>query len=553
MHIYLEVGGVRTRTQSYTQINMPILESVAQNIESALAYTIADKVVGIIKQMALPALPPSTDSKQWQGQQASPQGQSTLMLCTLLLLLFTASEFAPVPSLLAKVRNTGTRNSAHERNNHVKCKDKRDAETASTDVLSMLSHIGLLAMSKIAMQQVDVSGFEIDPLSSGNSAAFRYVRAVSEIMFLGISASCILVAATFYMGIGISDLVHAQGPKKPAAASMHSNSLQSDSSSFPSTFLGSQVDSLMVNLQRTFAEAIGNLIPDSEARRMMVFLGMCMLPATASVQHMGTLASEGDNLSKLENFFLVFEQKRRSRNSRLQSKSLDGSLSPSLLWRTYAGLITKIWVTGISMAWINTTLGFILPPKPSSSSRQQTAFSVTINLVASVCLAFLTKALNGTFTGLTVFQNYIEWNVATTSVAYIDIISASDRGQLRTSHSAVSVPVTPLIIGLAFYGVNEIIVTSKKSSSSHSESVLTAQGIFRRAADDSLRTFHSILLIMFTNSLVSYSMQLISPPQMSTVHGTTPEGYFASLASVVAGMVVARTLMGVVHRCLSED
>jgi hypothetical protein len=414
-----------------------------------------------------------------------------------------------------------------------------------------------------------VSDLVIDPMSSAFSAAFRYVKVVTEIMFIGILASCLLVAATFFAGIGLSDIVQGAAAASPDSSSedaskQHKDQLQR---SFQSTFLGNQLDSLMVNIQRTFADVVGNLIPDAEARRMVVFLGLCMLPATSVKNRQQHLHSRGDgsqhasdNYSMLEEFFLVFQPTgKKSMAHQVRTSGGVANNGPAMLWRTYAGLITKIWVTGISMAWINTTLGFILPPKPSQSSKQQSAFSVTINLVASICLAFMTKALNNTFSGITVFQNYIEWNVATTSVAYIDLVSSSSSSS-SSKQRGLSLPVTPLIVGLAFYAANELLLHShhplepvKEGSGATAGGGKHAQqqprysssvGSFSTALQASLQTVHSTLLIMLTNSLVSYAMRVVSTP---AAHGAG----IASLASVVVGMVAARTVMRVVHMVCS--
>jgi hypothetical protein len=101
-----------------------------------------------------------------------------------------------------------------------------------------------------------------------------------------------------------------------------------------------------------------------------------------------------------------------------------------------------------------------------------------------VCLAVLTKSLDTTFKGLDVFQNYIEWNVASTTTAYID-------GALSSYLSSPLAPTTLLLTGLAFYAINEMY----KETMRQEEALLRgkdARAAVQSGLSSTLQTLHSI-------------------------------------------------------------
>ena len=87
---------------------MPILDSVAANVESTLAYTISARVVDIIRRVAkggvndASRLLMTSDASPSSINRDSQQGQGTIMMCTLLLTLAIASELSPISKQIGK-------------------------------------------------------------------------------------------------------------------------------------------------------------------------------------------------------------------------------------------------------------------------------------------------------------------------------------------------------------------------------------------------------------------------------------------------------------------
>ena len=132
-------------------------------------------------------------------------------------------------------------------------------------------------------------------------------------------------------------------------------------------------------VQRTFADTIATVIPDTQTRRMVVLLGMCMLPSIAGAVS-GSSASS--SLESIGSFFLLQNPKQRTSKGQ---------------WHAYAKVLVKIWITGLSTAWINMALGFIIPQ--SSSDSRMDALDACISLVSTICLAILTQSLHPLFPG----------------------------------------------------------------------------------------------------------------------------------------------------------
>jgi hypothetical protein len=457
------------------------------------------------------------------------QGQGTIMMCALILTLAIASELSPISGQITRLVNAsrGTQNLESDGSGG-------PAGSVSGDFRSIVSHVVLLSLSRMAMQQFHMGQLVVDPITSISSAVFQYVQRISEIMFVGIIVSCVLLTSASFCSSLIAEAMHQVPLKGQKSAPVEDETETTNGagvlSSSSTVIMGKQLDSLMVNLQRTFAETVANILPDGESRRMAVFLGLCLLPSTSVArldeaggdqQDTGTIDS-----SSIESFFLMFDASSSSAKNKTSTK-----------WRTYANLIARIWVTGISMAWINTTLGFILPPVQMRPGRS--SFSVTISIVSTVCLSVLTKSLNTTFSGLTVFQNYIEWNVASSTTAYIEVA-------LSSSLSSPLAPTTLLLTGLVFYTVNEMYketIRIEMCERTRGKGALSpgAHSV-QSGLSSTLQTLHSISLIMVTNSLVSYAMHVVSPVSSGNGRADTASG----LATVVSGMVAARTIMRLV-------
>jgi hypothetical protein len=125
-----------------------------------------------------------------------------------------------------------------------------------------------------------------------------------------------------------------------------------------------------------------------------------MLPTIAKAV-MGGSDSDTSNVDirSIESFFL-------STSSMLKKKSKAESKS-----RVYANLLYKLWIAGLSMAWMNTALGFILPSSggsvaiPGVPAGYKPSLTFTwLRVVSTVCLALIFRALQPMFPGLRMFQ-----------------------------------------------------------------------------------------------------------------------------------------------------
>ena len=214
--------------------------------------------------------------------------------------------------------------------------------------------------------QVRLSKFVVDPYTAADVAVFQYMQRVLEIIFVGIAISCILTTVL--------------PTSETRSAAVHRVQMEGSN-----LLMGKQLNSVVVNIQRTFADTVASIIPDVQTRRMVVLLGLCMLPSIASVvsDGIGSSSSSSISIHSVESFFLV--QRPRSKQAAAGSSS----------WHPYARMLFKICITGLSMAWINTALGFIIPSKQPAG-----ALGATISLVSTVSLAILMRSLHPMFPGL---------------------------------------------------------------------------------------------------------------------------------------------------------
>lgn len=105
-----------------------------------------------------------------------------------------------------------------------------------------------------------------------------------------------------------------------------------------------------------------------------------------------------------------------------------------------------------------------------------------------------------------------------------------------STHGLFSVAAT----GFLFYWT-DVLMRSTQRREIVQLAILVSSTGHARGSDapklsDTLRTVMSISIIMFTNSLVTFSMDVISGPMRGS------SGIGLSLSSLVAGLVVAKTI-----------
>ncbi len=207
---------------------------------------------------------------------------------------------------------------------------------------------------------------------------------------------------------------------------------------------------------------------------------------------------------------------------------------------------------------MNTALGFILPVSSSGGNavkNYSNLLGLWMRVVSTVCLAVLSRSLQPMFPGLAMFQGYIEWNISSSILKSVQMLSSG------TAASAADIGMlTVFCTWLAFYTVDSFYRDVVRKEDAEEAKMLSRKGLLQSAACSdaqrrhmgsmaciprlslTFKTLQSITIIMFTNSLVTWSMDVVSG-------GTTSAGSSSlgtSFATIVAGIVVARTILQIV-------
>lgn len=138
--------------------------------------------------------------------------------------------------------------------------------------------------------------------------------------------------------------------------------------------------------------------------------------------------------------------------------------------------------------------------------------------------------------GLNVFQGYIEWSIASNALGYF---TNGPRASRRLGSQQVLV-----CAGLGFYCIDALQRDVQRTENSRSSSTAPRLSY-------TLHTLQSVTVIIFTNSLVAYAMELVSPAALAG-KGKTAAAVGSSLGTVVVGLVVAKTVMQVVGAYTSK-
>ena len=141
--------------------------------------------------------------------------------------------------------------------------------------------------------------------------------------------------------------------------------------------------------------------------------------------------------------------------------------------------------------------------------------------------------------GLYIFQGYIEWSVASSALGYF---SSSSWSSQRLSSMKVAV-----CSGLCFYCIDALQRDVQQAEDRHMASNKNRdQKKSTPRMSYTLQTLQSVTVIVCTNSLVNFAMQVVSPVSSGAGASRTAAGVASSLATVAAGLIVAKTAMQVV-------
>lgn len=131
------------------------------------------------------------------------------------------------------------------------------------------------------------------------------------------------------------------------------------------------------------------------------------------------------------------------------------------------------------------------------------------------------------FAGLDYFQGYVEWSVATSANEYIDRMS---NGTVDGFLSVASMWTVYYLSGVL---LREIARREDRRNVAATDRISTT-----------LDTVQSVSLIMFTNSLVAYCMQVIAPARQQSSSGpSSASSTLGGLATVAVGIIVSKTLV----------
>jgi hypothetical protein len=144
--------------------------------------------------------------------------------------------------------------------------------------------------------------------------------------------------------------------------------------------------------------------------------------------------------------------------------------------------------------------------------------------------------------GLEVFQSYIEWSVASRALSYF---TQNQREQRLSSLQVV------VCSGLAFYCIDALQRDVQRAEDLEIASLRARQQTDAPRLSYTLHTLQSVTVIVWTNSLVTFAMELVSP-SAGNRQGKTAAGIASSLATVLAGLVVTKTVMQVVDACAAR-
>lgn len=549
---------------------MPITDSVASNVESSLSFNLASTLVKIFHQ-----LEGSADGRTGQGN------NYMLFLCTGIIVI--ANTPLITSKVVRRIRSNRTRSSSISgRGMHSEMPTSAAAAAAASSLVSgvtpVLSHVMLLATSKIFMEGFSMSRVQIDINTPPLVATFMMLRNVSEIVCIGVFLSCCLAILIPYLVRSLGGNADGtQGAYAPGdgAASGGNDCVESiknmvttgQKSIIPCTdesiaILRKQIRMVVINMQRAFADAVSGMVPYPQTRKMLILLGLCMLPSIARIAS----ASSNDPLSAIDMAWVKRKLMMRGSGRRGQGRPVPSSHP----WAVYMAVLSNIMAVGLSMAWINITLGIVMDATGGTASTSSIPFAVRpptamdgasrsvqiqqlqrwIPLVLTCCIALIVRVVSNIFSGFGVFQGYIEWNVSTIA---LDIINQSVGGETKGQ-----------ILTVACTGVLFLTLDSYLDYMDQRERRSTLSRRSRAySIAHTLQTFQSIAALMFSNSAVSYATSIVTfrkgSGRFGGGGGGSASGWtawthaFESIHTLFSGLVLAATFTSILGRCTRKS
>lgn len=367
------------------------------------------------------------------------------------------------------------------------------------EFLGTASHIATLAVARVGLTILVV------PSNGDGTTAFSTGRSLVQIMFGAVAVSCITALNT-----------------KERTSSSSSSALSM----------------LFSNVQRAFAQQIAALVPDETSRRTVAAFGLCLFPTFAGVLlPSSSSAEEGQEPPTMQGVLLGIPSRSSSATS--TSSSLDA------VHRTFSASLVRMWVSGLCTTWLNITIDLLLAAIDDEGGGGPELSRAAMLVVTGLSICIVWKALHGLVRGVQLFQGYVEWNVAS---ALLGIVQQTMSPSSSSPAAEASARLHLLVVStscIAFFFFDAVrrdllVLISKE----HKRRSVTNGMMLEQAVE----VLHSVSSIMFTNSLVSWAMELFSDP-------SDPDdgGIGDALAMLVVGIVVARILLKVMSLRSSSD
>jgi hypothetical protein len=475
------------------------LRDVVSNVEASLGFTVSLKLVETIVAVLRIEGSASISSLVWKsragffflGRSDQQEPPSSYVLWSSLSLVACI-----VTLLLVMVATPVSPN-----------KPLKPSPPSSTlhELLSTASHITTLAVARIGLAILVV------PSDGDGATAFSTGRSLVQTMFGAVSVSCITALATKQM----SSSTEALGM-------------------------------LFSNVQRAFAQQITALVPDQSSRRTVAAFGLCLFPTFAGVLLPPPSPSddEGDAASAPEQVPQTLQDVLLGVPSAFPfSKSASCSAGSSLdsVHRTFSSSLLRMWVSGLCTTWLNISIDLLLASLDGEGVEggNPEMFRVSTRVVVGLSICIVWRALHGLVRGVQLFRGYVEWNVASALLGTVQQAMSSSSAS-SSSAAEASARLQLLVLSascVAFFFFDavrrDILLISRAHTQVRVNSV-------RVILEQAVETLHSVSSIIFTNSLISWAMELFSDP-------SDPDdgGIGDALATLVVGIVVSRILLNI--------
>jgi hypothetical protein len=551
-----------------------LLTSVASGVEMSLAFAMSTKVVDTLVSL----LKPST--MEWRsasgfvfgGGGSGTDSMPSILSSGIVLVLSTGLLLLSAISLLARAIPSS--------------RGKSRMRAAFRDLASITKHVVILSTTRIilallvisdASQEQDamVSMSLTTPFEDENARAtgrssaaswatpaiFNSARSILQIMFAAVFLSC---TGAIFVARQESPTVRKSNRGSNAGSVRNG---EEDDDMAMSSFVA-----IVGNVQRTFAQHVSLLVPESGARRTLVLFGLCIFPkvtgillkgmqpmAASSAAAAATVQPSSANMNMMPGSGLISGLIGTSfANSHADgavgaeaTRERESTVSPnanlaSRRSQAFSAFLLQVWLIAACTTWLNLSIELILTGIDTTSSSSGTEMaSMGTKALWSVGLCILSKSLHGILPGMQLFQGFVEWNVAIIMTAGIQGIASADLPSQQQQHFITMSACSVLFLSLDSL-VRDIsrLQASQRRPSSASRRVADATLVMTKNA---CTVVYSISTIMLTNSFVAWCMDVVSASSYSdSIDTPNSTGIGTALCTIVVGILVSQIMLHIV-------